>query len=69
LKKSAVILIGLSIILITSFLSAQDIERADYKIGPKDLLEISVFGLDELSRTERVSEEGKITLPLLVRIG
>jgi len=68
LKKSAVILIGLSIILIVSFLSAQGIEKTDYKIGPKDLLEISVFGLDELNRTERVSEEGKITLPLLGEI-
>jgi len=68
LKQRELILIGLSIILITSFLSAQDIEKTDYKIGPKDLLEISVFGLDELNRTERVSEEGKITLPLLGEI-
>ncbi|MCD6193962.1 MAG: polysaccharide biosynthesis/export family protein [Candidatus Aminicenantes bacterium] len=37
----------------------------EYRIGPKDLLEISVFGLDELNTTVRVSEEGKITLPLL----
>jgi polysaccharide export outer membrane protein len=68
LKKREVILIGLSIILIVSFLSAQGIEKTDYKIGPKDLLEISVFGLDELNSTERVSEEGKITLPLLGEI-
>lgn len=68
MKKREVILIGLSIILIVSFLSAQGIEKTDYKIGPKDLLEISVFGLDELNRTERVSEEGKITLPLLGEI-
>lgn len=68
MKKREVILIGLSIILIGSFLSAQGIEKTDYKIGPKDLLEISVFGLDELNSTERVSEEGKITLPLLGEI-
>jgi polysaccharide export outer membrane protein len=68
LKKREVILIGLSIVLIVSFLSAQEIERTDYKIGPKDLLEINVFGLEELNRTERVSEEGKITLPLLGEI-
>jgi len=68
LKYKAIILIGLSIILTTLFLSAQEIEKTDYKIGPKDLLEISVFGLDELNRTERVSEEGKITLPLLGEI-
>ena len=68
MKKREVILIGLSIILIVSFLSAQGIEKTDYKIGQKDLLEISVFGLDDLNRTERVSEEGKITLPLLGEI-
>jgi polysaccharide export outer membrane protein len=37
----------------------------EYRVGPKDLLEISVFGADELSRTVRVSEDGKVTLPLL----
>jgi len=37
----------------------------EYRIGPKDLLEISVFGADELSRAVRVSEDGKVTLPLL----
>jgi polysaccharide export outer membrane protein len=54
--------------LASSFLYSQEAKRADYKIGPKDLLEISVFGLDELNKTERVSEEGKITLPLLGEI-
>jgi len=49
-------------------LYSQEAKRTDYKIGPKDLLEISVFGLDELNKTERVSEEGKITLPLLGEI-
>ncbi len=37
----------------------------EYKIGAKDLLEISVFGVNELNTTVRVSEDGKITLPLL----
>jgi len=37
----------------------------EYRVGPKDLLEISVFGAEELSRTVRVSEDGKVTLPLL----
>lgn len=37
----------------------------EYKIGPKDLLEISVFGVDDLSKTVRVSEDGKITFPPL----
>jgi polysaccharide export outer membrane protein len=41
---------------------------ADYQIGRQDLLEIRVFGLDELTQTVRVSEDGSIKLPLLGRI-
>src|SRR4030042_1935014 len=37
----------------------------EYKIGPKDLLEIKVFELPELNQIVRVSEDGSITLPLL----
>lgn len=37
----------------------------DYLIGPEDLLEIRVFGVDDLSRTVRVSSRGLISLPLL----
>jgi polysaccharide export outer membrane protein len=36
-----------------------------YAIGAQDLLEISVFEVDQLSRTVRVSEDGTIGLPLL----
>lgn len=38
----------------------------EYKIGPKDLLEITVLGVQEISKlVVRVSEQGRITLPLL----
>lgn len=37
----------------------------DYRIGPEDLLEVTVFEAPELDRTVRVSAEGKISLPLL----
>lgn len=37
----------------------------EYRIGAKDVLEITVVGEAELSRTVRVSEEGTITLPYL----
>jgi polysaccharide export outer membrane protein len=37
----------------------------DYRIGPQDLLEISVFQAPELSPTVRVSGSGEISLPLL----
>jgi polysaccharide export outer membrane protein len=43
-------------------------DTADYRIGPKDLLDISVFGLDDLTKTVRVSEDGKISLPLIGEI-
>jgi polysaccharide biosynthesis/export protein len=39
---------------------------AEYKIGPKDLLEISVIGVPEINKiVVRVSEQSRITLPLL----
>jgi polysaccharide biosynthesis/export protein len=39
---------------------------AEYKIGPKDLLEITVLGVQEINKVVvRVSERGRITLPLL----
>jgi polysaccharide export outer membrane protein len=45
-------------------LSAFDLEV----LGPHDLLEITVFDLDQFSRTVRVAEDGSITLPFLGRI-
>jgi len=69
LRRNTFAIIVLAVIfIVSSFLYSQETKGTDYKIGPKDLLEISVFGLDELNQTERVSEEGKITLPLLGEI-
>ncbi len=69
MRRNTFAIIGLAVIFIaSSFLHSQEAKKTDYKIGPQDLLEISVFGLDELNKTERVSEEGKITLPLLGEI-
>jgi len=45
--------------------SEQERYATDYRIGAKDLLNVSVFGLDELNKTVRVSEDGKISLHLL----
>jgi polysaccharide export outer membrane protein len=36
-----------------------------YRIGPLDVIEISVFQAPELSKTVEVSENGDINLPLL----
>src|SRR5512139_2788302 len=40
----------------------------DYRIGPSDLLEISVFQVPELSRTVRVNGRGELTLPLIGQV-
>lgn len=38
---------------------------SDYRIGPQDLLQISVYGIEDLSRTVRVNSNGQISLPLI----
>jgi polysaccharide export outer membrane protein len=47
------------------FAQVQERLSAEYRIGAQDLLEISVFGLEALNKTVRVSEDGKIALPLI----
>ena len=37
----------------------------DYRIGAQDLLEISVFGVDELKHQARVNSNGLINVPLV----
>lgn len=37
----------------------------DYRIGPQDLLELQVFGIEALNRTVRVNSRGLISLPLI----
>lgn len=37
----------------------------DYRIGPEDLIEIQVFGVDQLTRTVRVNARGLVSLPLI----
>ena len=50
--------------ILASGLSGKDLYR-DYKIGPEDLIEISVFEEEKLNKTVRVSSQGNIGLPLL----
>lgn len=45
-----------------------DLRRSDYRIGRQDLLEISVFDVEELDQTVRVADDGSITMPLLGRL-
>ncbi len=56
---------ALGVCLVLTIAAGQEKFISEYRIGPKDLLEVSVFGLNELNRTVRVSETGMITLPPL----
>ncbi len=38
---------------------------SDYRIGAQDLLTVSVYGIDDLSRDVRVNSNGQISLPLI----
>jgi polysaccharide export outer membrane protein len=67
----AIFIILLSAVLSIGPLKAQQEQEVfvkEYKVGPKDLLEITVFELPELNQTVRVSEDGSISLPLLGRV-
>ncbi len=50
-----------------SFLGAQDSTGA-YRLGPGDLIEITVFGVDDFSRSYRISESNAITMPFLGKV-
>lgn len=65
-KKVAITIFFLVLISpVFSFQESQEKYVLEYRIGPRDLLDITVFGNEELSRRVRVSEDGKITLPPL----
>lgn len=38
---------------------------SDYRVGPQDLIEISVFQVADLNRTVRLNSAGQISLPLI----
>ena len=44
---------------------ASTLPDEEYRIGPSDLLEVSVFQVPDLNRTVRVNSRGLISLPLL----
>ena len=72
MKKNAIVaILSFSIFCLITITFAQQENAAfvnEYKIGAKDLLEITVFALPELNQTVRVSEDGSITLPLLGKV-
>lgn len=50
-----------------SVLGAQAAPKSskDYQVGAEDLLDIDVYGQDDLQRTVRVNGKGEITMPLI----
>ena len=42
-----------------------EVAADDYRIGPQDLLEIQVFGIENLKREVRVNSRGAVSLPLI----
>lgn len=63
-RPSTVLCLVLSFALLAA-VAASAMQGEDYQIGPRDLLEIRVFDLDELNATVRVSEAGTIELPVI----
>ncbi len=51
--------------ILMSTLATSKAAAGDYKIGPEDLIEITVFEVEKLNKTVRVSARGDISLPLL----
>jgi polysaccharide export outer membrane protein len=51
--------------ILMSTLATSKATSGDYKIGPEDLIEITVFEVEKLNKTVRVSARGDISLPLL----
>jgi len=45
--------------------SAPAVKAPGYRVGPRDLLDVRVFEMPELTGTRRVSEDGTISLPPL----
>jgi polysaccharide biosynthesis/export protein len=50
-----------------SFLGSRDADGT-YRLGPGDLLEITVFGVDDFNRSYRISESNAITMPHLGKV-
>jgi polysaccharide export outer membrane protein len=70
-KRLTVLTLLLALWVVPCLHSGQDAQALpvnDYRIGAKDLLEITVFNVPELNQTVRVSEDGSVTLSLLGKV-
>ena len=60
----AMVILGLLFVLLSAPGSAQPL-TGEYRIGPRDLLEIKVLELPELNVERRVGDTGAVSLPLV----
>lgn len=56
---------ALSLCLALALRAPAEDKSAEYRVGPKDLLEIKVLEIPELNVERRVADNGSVTLPLL----
>jgi polysaccharide biosynthesis/export protein len=58
---------AIALLLLPALAAAQETARpeVEYRLGPKDLVEIKVFEVPELNIERRVNADGTITLPLI----
>ncbi len=62
--KSILLTICLGLLIIPTSLHSQ----GDYLLGPEDMIEITVWGHEDLRRTIPVSLEGTITFPMIEEV-
>ena len=48
---------------------AEAVGRPEYRIGPSDLLTVTVFQIEDLGREVRVNNNGEVSLPLVGAVG
>ena len=57
------------VLALAAGIAAQEPASTEYRVGPKDLLEITAMGVAEIQKNVvRVSEDGRITLPLVGQV-
>jgi polysaccharide export outer membrane protein len=64
-KGSFVYKLFLTVIGLLIFLPAAGLTQGDYLLGPEDVIEITVWGHEDLKRQAPVSLEGTITFPMI----
>jgi polysaccharide export outer membrane protein len=61
----SLVLLYLAVLVQPSFAQATGGGTSNYRIGPRDLIELRVFETQELNGSLRVSEDGQVNVPLI----